>query len=321
MSPLVSVIVPVYQAESYLPRCLDSLLAQTLTELEVILVDDGSTDATPAVCARYASSDPRVKVIQQPNRGVAAARNAGFDIARGEYVIHCDADDWVDPQMYQLLYKRAAASRADLVSCDFVREYADRSLLDPQLPDPLTPAGMLLAILDVKVYGSVWNKLIRRDAILASGVRFDESLAVYEDQCFLCLLLKHLAKIDHISLPLYHYDCHSNPRSLISAPSPAHLSSDSRRLEILISNFSDSEYPEIAYRYKRLAKLNMFVDDARFSAAEVRDAYPEINRRLIDEAPGFPHTEFFLRLLLCGYPRLGRTLMRAKKMMRPIKAR
>lgn len=321
MSPVVSVIVPVYQAERFLARCVDSILAQTLADIEVILVDDGSTDASVAICDRYASADSRVKVVHQPNRGVASARNAGLEAARGEYIIHCDADDWVEPQMYQILYERASATGADLVSCDFIREYGDRSEVDPQLPSTITPYGMILGILDVDIYGSVWNKLVRRDVILKADLRFDTRLSVYEDQCFLCLLLKHLAKIEHISQPLYHYDCHSNPDSLLGKVGEDQKISDSRRLEILISNFPDSEYPEIAYRYKRLAKLNMFVDHTRFSADQARDAYAEINQRLINEAPGFPHTEFFFKLLLCGYPRLGRALMRIKKMVRPMNAR
>ena len=115
--PIVSVIVPIYNAAAYLHECVDSILAQTVTDLEVILVDDGSTDESPAICDEYEKADTRVRVIHKPNGRAASARNAGLAVASGEYVAFVDADDWIDPAMYG----KMAAQNADVCLCDYVR--------------------------------------------------------------------------------------------------------------------------------------------------------------------------------------------------------
>lgn len=115
--PKVSVIVPVYNAEKYLQECVDSILRQTLTDLELILVDDGSTDSSPAICDRYAEQDARVQVIHKPNGRAASARNAGLRAASGEYVAFVDSDDWISPEMYEKMLETGA----DVTLCDYVR--------------------------------------------------------------------------------------------------------------------------------------------------------------------------------------------------------
>lgn len=99
--PKVSIIVPVYNAEKYLRECVESVLCQTLSDIELILVDDGSTDSSPTLCDQYAAQDRRVKVIHKPNGRAASARNAGLRVASGEYVAFVDADDWISPDMYE----------------------------------------------------------------------------------------------------------------------------------------------------------------------------------------------------------------------------
>ena len=119
---LVSIIVPVYKAEKYIHQCIDSLLAQTYRNIEVILVDDGSPDNCGKICDEYAAKDCRVKVIHQQNGGVSVARQTGIDHATGEYSIHADPDDWVEPNMIEELVTKAVADNADMVICDFYRE-------------------------------------------------------------------------------------------------------------------------------------------------------------------------------------------------------
>lgn len=112
----VSVIIPVYQVENYLERAVDSVLAQTLQEIEVILVDDGSTDASPLICDRYGRENPeRVRVIHKENEGLGLTRNAGVRLARGEYIAFLDSDDSVDPHMYEEMYEEAVQGRYDMV--------------------------------------------------------------------------------------------------------------------------------------------------------------------------------------------------------------
>lgn len=121
--PKISIIVPVYKAEPYLHRCVDSILAQTFTEWELILVDDGSPDQSGKICDEYAKKDQRVKVIHKVNGGVSSARQKGLDEARGEYTIHADPDDWAEPNMLEELYNEASKKEADMVMCDFICEY------------------------------------------------------------------------------------------------------------------------------------------------------------------------------------------------------
>jgi len=114
-TPLISVIVPVYNVEAYLSRCVDSILAQTYENLEIILVDDGTKDSSDKICDDYAARDPRVKVIHKENGGLSSARNAGMDIARGEYIGFVDSDDWIEPDMYRHMLTLAEAYEAKLV--------------------------------------------------------------------------------------------------------------------------------------------------------------------------------------------------------------
>ena len=118
-APLLSIIVPVYKVENYLPKCIDSILAQTFTDFELILVDDGSPDDCPALCDAAAEKDARVRVIHQKNGGLSAARNAGLDAARGAWIGFVDSDDYIAPEMYETLYKAVQSTGADLALCDY----------------------------------------------------------------------------------------------------------------------------------------------------------------------------------------------------------
>ena len=118
---LISVVVPVYRTEPYLARCLDSILAQTWSNLQVIVVDDGSPDRAGEIADQYAEKDTRVTVLHQPNRGVSAARNAGLAAARGDYITFVDSDDALQPQMYETLIKLALQYRAPITHCGYLR--------------------------------------------------------------------------------------------------------------------------------------------------------------------------------------------------------
>lgn len=115
----ISIIVPVYNVEKYLNRCLDSILNQTFTDFELILVDDGSTDNSGIICDEYKTKDNRIKVIHKENGGLSSARNAGLDIARGRYIGFVDSDDFISKDMYQILYNEAEKNKADMIMCEF----------------------------------------------------------------------------------------------------------------------------------------------------------------------------------------------------------
>ena len=161
MSVKISVIVPVYNAASTLRKCVDSLLAQTLNDFEVLLVDDGSTDESSTICDEYAGKNSRVKAFHKANGGVSSARQFGIDHAQGEYTIHADTDDWVEPEMLEDLYKKAKETDADMVICDFYENTYKGQRVVCQKPTSLQH-DIVLKELFGHLMGSTWNKLMRR---------------------------------------------------------------------------------------------------------------------------------------------------------------
>ena len=122
MNPSISIIIPVYNVESYLERCVDSVLAQTFEDFEVILVNDGSTDNSPEICDEYLTVDNRIKIIHKDNGGLSSARNSGLDIAKGRYIMFVDSDDWIERNMCQLLYDRIVNTECEMICCELFYE-------------------------------------------------------------------------------------------------------------------------------------------------------------------------------------------------------
>ncbi len=190
----LSVIVPVYNVEKYLEECVDSLLNQTLQDLEIFLVDDGSTDRSGEIAERCARDCPdRVRALHLDNGGQGRARNAALPIAKGDYVGFVDSDDWVRPDMYERMLDRAEKTGADVVVCDFLERYADgrEQILPSCFQDhPLSAAG------------SSCNKIFRRS--LVGDLRFPEGLW-YEDFYFSAVMLLRSERTEFIPEPLYVY--------------------------------------------------------------------------------------------------------------------
>ena len=191
MKPAVSVVIPVYNVEAYLRECVDSALNQTMEDLEIILVDDGATDSSGAICDEYAEKDPRIRVIHQENGGLSAARNRGLDAATGEYVYFLDSDDYILPHALEKLRKLAEKEGADVVFFDASVFFTDCQ------PDPevyryersraygaKNGRAMLLELLDTGEYRTaVPLMLLRRDYMLTNGLRFRPGI-LHEDELF-----------------------------------------------------------------------------------------------------------------------------------------
>ncbi|WP_051688387.1 glycosyltransferase [Butyrivibrio sp. AE2032] len=182
--PLISVIVPIYKVEEYLPSCLDSICSQTYKNLEIVLVDDGSPDKCGDICDRYAESDPRIKVIHRANGGLSAARNTGIAVATGEYIGFVDSDDRIEPDMYQKLIAAAVSEDADLAACGRMDAYADVSVPIRIEAGIYKDRDILKAMLDDKLgEGTVWNKIYRREyvvsALFPEGYDFEDVLTLY----------------------------------------------------------------------------------------------------------------------------------------------
>ena len=134
---LLSVIVPIYNSKDYLSRCLDSILKQTLEDMEIICVDDGSTDSSPAILQEYAKKDPRIRVITKKNQGLVAARKTGVKEAAGKYIGYVDSDDWIEPDMYETLCQYAQSNQADMVTSGYIFEGNYVSIHYDEIPEGL----------------------------------------------------------------------------------------------------------------------------------------------------------------------------------------
>lgn len=207
---LISVIVPVYKVEQYLPKCIDSILAQTYTNIEVILVDDGSPDKCGQIAEDYAAKDRRVRVVHKPNGGLSSARNAGVDIARGAYIGFVDSDDYIHPEMYARLYAAIRASSADMAVCNYAWLNEDGTLSETDLQTQKIAAGILdrsaafAALFDRCniSYVTAFNKLYKYS--LLNAVRFPEG-KIHEDEFTVHHFFAQCSRIACISDILYYY--------------------------------------------------------------------------------------------------------------------
>lgn len=211
--PKISIIVPVYKAEAYLHRCIDSILAQTFTDWELLLIDDGSPDRSGGICDEYASRDSRIRVFHKENGGVSSARQKGQDEAVGEYTIHADPDDWVESNMLSELYAKAKAEDADMVICDFFTE-TKSGVICTQKPQTCSAQGVFEELMLQQLHGSCWNKLVRRVCYNEYDVRFPKDIILWEDLYVNCCLLMHPIKVSYLGNAYYHYDLMSNPNSI-----------------------------------------------------------------------------------------------------------
>lgn len=208
MNPKVSIIVPVYKAEQYLHRCIDSILAQTFTDWELLLVDDGSPDRSGEICDEYAKKDKRIRVFHKENGGVSSARNLGLEKVQGEYVTFVDADDWIDADALNVCMTEIETNDLDVLQFSFTR---DEHLLGSlgsdstevcSLPDYLEKRRLLVC---------VWGTVIRSSIIHTNKIRFDSQMKLAEDQLFLFTCMEYATKLMRIPNRLYYY--YDNPQS------------------------------------------------------------------------------------------------------------
>ncbi|EAI4071412.1 glycosyltransferase, partial [Campylobacter jejuni] len=214
--PLVSVIIPIYNVEKYLRECLDSVVNQTLREIEIILINDGSTDSCGKICDEYATKDKRIIVIHKENAGLGAAYNSGLDIAKGEYIGFVESDDWIEFNMYEELYFKAKNNDSDLVKCMFydynsTREPKDKLYMQKHKDFELfncAPDNKIFKIEDYPklliYHSSIWASLYHKTLI--NRLRFQESKgATYQDFPFAIEALVLANKITTLRKAFYHY--------------------------------------------------------------------------------------------------------------------
>lgn len=204
---LVSVIVPVYNVEKWLSRCIDSILGQTYIDFEVLLIDDGSNDRSGSLCDEYAEKDSRVRVFHKPNGGVSSARNLGLENARGEWIAFCDADDYVSPQYLENLYKAAVAPDIDLVFNYAIVDCNGKAEKEtyPEKDIHLNELSELFLHNDLIWHTSTWSKLFKRSIIDSQNLRYIEDVHIGEDALFLFNYILNCRRIKVICTCDYHY--------------------------------------------------------------------------------------------------------------------
>ena len=223
--PDISVIVPCYNAEKYLDVCLSSLRAQTVPEIEIILINDGSTDRTGEILHAYQKEDPRVRLIETGNHGVSAARNLGIDQARGSYLAFLDADDAFEKDALSRLYQGAVRSGADIISANhtlFDQSTRRRERLHITT-GIIQPSEIVRELIHMhRIFNNIWNKLYRAD-LFRDGPRLNENIRIGEDVLLNLRLYLHVTRVQHIQEGTYVYRVHEgSAMKSITSYSDAH---------------------------------------------------------------------------------------------------
>ena len=211
--PSVSIIVAVYNASLTIRRAIDSIINQTFRNIEIILINDGSTDNSGEICDQYALIDNRIRVIHQTNQGVSKVRQLGINESTGKYTIHVDPDDWIELNMIERLFNVAEEENSDIVICDYFSTNGYNEYYISQKPN-ICDKEEILCELFYKLTGSLCNKLIKKDLYINNRIEFQYDISCGEDYITCLRLVKHSDKIAYLQEAFYHYDHTSNPKSL-----------------------------------------------------------------------------------------------------------
>lgn len=234
----VSVIVPIYNVEKYIHQCVDSILNQTLKEIEVILVDDGSPDRCGEICDEYANQDERVKVIHKENAGVAAARNSGIAIAQGEWMAFIDSDDWLEPDMFERAYDRGEMHHPDIVFFDGFQNFPDKTKpwnhfqndFVTEEEETIKQLGRAMLYFPMSPYptgiplAAPWDKIYKTSFIRENNLHFTEHLKTLDDMVFNMHAFYAAKKVCYLKRPFYHY--RMVPTSITNAYKPNRVELD-----------------------------------------------------------------------------------------------
>ncbi len=239
-SPELSIIVPVYNSKKFMPGCIDSILAQTFTNFECILVDDGSTDGSAFICENYRQSDDRIIVIHQENSGVSAARNKGIEIARGKYICFVDSDDYIQKNMYEKLVVAINNAKTDVVCCGYTENNKVCSLCYKDFIFSNTGTIEIVHYLEMRqAFGLVWNKLYKKSILDTYSIKFPVSIKFGDDMLFNLQYFKYI-KTAYISSNHFYYYLHDNQNAVTKGK---------------------LTYSECSYRFENVSNMFMNIDN------------------------------------------------------------
>lgn len=279
--PKVSIIVPIYNVEKYLERCIDSLIGQTLDDIQIILVNDGSTDNSGKIAKEYAIKyQDKIIYLEKENGGLSDARNYGLPYATGEYIAFLDSDDYIDKEAYKAMYDKVKQENADYIECDFIWEYPNKLKEDKRV-DYKNKKEMLAFVRVV-----AWNKLIKREVIEANNLKFPKGLR-YEDVEFTYKLIPHLNKVSYIDKCFIHYTQRENSIANVQNERTAEIFTI---LDDVINYYKENEFykeyaDELEYNYARYLLCSSLKRICKIQDKETRT-------RLINETWNKLNSEF-----------------------------
>lgn len=279
----VSVIIPIYKVEAFIERCATTLMEQTLREVKYIFVDDATPDSSiqvlEEVVTRYPERKEQVHIVHHgTNKGLPAARNTGLALATGEYIFHCDSDDYVEPTLLEDLYNAAQAQNADIVWCDWYLTFAEneRYMKQPSLD---TPVNALKAMLCGGMKYNVWNKLVRRSLYIDNQIEFPAGYGMGEDMTMM-MLFAHAKKVAYVPQAYYHY-IKTNTNAFSQTYSDRHLEELKHNVQRII------DYMQMVYGEALEQELSFFKLDVKFPfliAGQYKrweEWYPEANKYIL----------------------------------------
>ncbi len=321
--PVISVIVPIYNVAEYISGCLDSILAQTFTEFEVICVDDGAQDESGSIAEMYATKDSRVKVIHQENKGLSGARNTGMDAAKGKYIAFCDSDDYYHPDFLKTLYDMIVKENADVSAVELVPtkekytgQFPDLTTFKPHIDIFDSPFDTFLTT--GKIRTGVPLKLYRRELI--KEMRFIEGI-YFEDVPFTTFVMEKALKVVVADYPLYYY--YTNPNSIMRTSFSVKKVQSYIRLIRYIAAETEKKCPAYILQVRKKIlnqRIKMMLNQAVRKQKNINERkvlFDEIQRQVqplyaegIISFDGLkPHHKLALYLLIKGKPHLARLVM------------
>ncbi len=306
---LISVIVPIYKVEAFLPQCIDSLLAQTHPNLEIILVDDGSEDNCPAICDQYAEKHPHIRVIHKENGGLSSARNAGIDAAKGSYIGFVDSDDFVAPTMFRDLLETAVTCNSQITTCGrYLTDEAGSvtgtayTLPAPRCYTIQDAAKQILTSGEVDV--AAWDKLFHVD--LFKEIRFPVG-RINEDAAIIFQLLIGAERLAHIGSPMYYYRCRSGSITKSGyKPNKIQALEHAEQIQTLLCQ----SYPALKpYCQQYLVYTCCHQLSLMLKNPQARKQYPDHYKRYIKPLRAHPADLFFNRNISTSWKLRGAAIM------------
>lgn len=256
---LVSVIVPIFNVEKYIKNCVESLLVQSYKEIEYIFIDDSSQDDSINILKdtllKYPEKSSQINIIKHPiNKGLPSARNSGLKVAKGEYIFHCDSDDWIDPDMIESLVNKATLENADIVYCDWYLSFSKNERLMKQ-KQYNTPLDCIIAMLNGEIRFNVWNKLIKKSLYIDNNITFPDGYGMGEDMTII-KLFSCAHTVAYLPKAFYHY-IQTNPNAFTKTFSDASYKALMHNTHDLVNYLENKFGKDKLFKEIHYFKLNM----------------------------------------------------------------